>query len=382
MAIGDGDGTARMHGRLGDGFSDGFVPVEPIDLDKCKTVRDLVEAMGKTSLTARSIGDAAELLYDMATNKDCHVVLTISGIMTVAKQGLIITDLIDRGIVNAVVATGALITHGFVQTAGCAHFKYVKGQMGDKELFERGYDRVYDTLELEKNLDYAEAIVSKVFDSLPTDKPLGSHDLCREFGKYLHENVEGRGILESAYEKNVPVYIPAFTDSELGLDFSIYNRRSRRNGKPELKYDAFADLEKFAADIEQMKSHGIFTIGGGVPRNWAQQVAPYLDILLDRGAQERVRYVRYKYGLRICPEPVEWGGLSGCTYSEGVSWGKFMPESEGGRYVEVLSEATAVLPLIVKAVFERLDAEGVKIEKNPRLTESELSKLREPKKRK
>jgi deoxyhypusine synthase len=332
--------------------------------------------MGKTSLTARKVGEAADLLYEMAMDRDCYVILTLSGIMTVAKQGLVITDLIERGIVNAVVTTGALVTHGFIETSGRSHFKYEMGKLSDEQLFEKGYDRVYDTLELERNLDDAEAILSKVFTRLPHGEPIGSARVCAELGKYLSENVPGRGILKAAYEKGVPVYIPAFTDCELGLDFSIYNRKKRKLGQQGLNYDAFLDLENFANDVEHMRTVGVFTIGGGVPRNWAQQIPPYLDVLLDREAEERVRYVRYKYGLRICPEPVYWGGLSGCTYSEGVSWGKFMSTAEGGKFVEVLSEATIALPLVAKAVLERLDAEGIKKIKAPRMTDDELSPLK------
>ncbi len=105
-----------------------------------------------------------------------------------------------------------------------------------------------------------------------------------------------------------------------------------------------------------MRKHetlGIFTIGGGVPRNWAQQVGPYLEISRARlGIDEPFR--RYKYAVRICPEPVHWGGLSGCSYTEGVSWGKFVPEAEGGRFAEVFADATIAWPIVVRAVLERL----------------------------
>jgi deoxyhypusine synthase len=98
---------------------------------------------------------------------------------------------------------------------------------------------------------------------------------------------------------------------------------------------------------------GIFTIGGGVPRNWAQQVAPFYDITNHRVGSE-LTPPRFKYGVRICPEPVHWGGLSGCTYSEGVSWGKFVSPRDGGRFAEVYADATVVWPLLMKGVFEEL----------------------------
>jgi deoxyhypusine synthase len=99
---------------------------------------------------------------------------------------------------------------------------------------------------------------------------------------------------------------------------------------------------------------GIFTIGGGVPRNWAQQVAPYYEIANYRLGTEW-KEPRFKYGVRICPEPVHWGGLSGCTYSEGVSWGKFVSPQDGGLFAEVYADATVVLPLLMKAVFDKMD---------------------------
>jgi deoxyhypusine synthase len=161
------------------------------------------------------------------------------------------------------------------------------------------------------------------------------------------------------------VYVPAFTDSELGLDVATWMMRKRMkelgsNPTPEQlfagtppPYNPFLDLLSYARRISTKKKLGIFTIGGGVPRNWAQQVGPFYDIAAHRLDVE-LPAVRFSYGVRICPEPVHWGGLSGCTYSEGVSWGKFVPASEGGRFAEVYSDATVVWPMLVRGVLERL----------------------------
>jgi len=114
------------------------------------------------------------------------------------------------------------------------------------------------------------------------------------------------------------------------------------------------DLQEYARLIGGAERLGILTIGGGVPRNWAQQVGPYYEITGSRLGIE-LPMPRFTYGVRICPEPAHWGGLSGCTYSEGVSWGKFVPADDGGRYAEVLADATIVLPLLMAALFEELD---------------------------
>jgi len=218
-----------------------------------------------------------------------------------------------------------------------------------------GYNRIYDTIELERSLDDVEAIFREVVESVKGKTTLGSYELNWLIGEYLAKktNEDQRGILKSAFLKKVPVYIPAFTDSEMGLDFGIYMRRMKLENKKHVVYDAFADLEDYTSRILASKKLGILTIGGGVPRNWAQQVGPYLDII-DKRLGVGGGFKRFDYAVRICPEPVHWGGLSGCTYSEGVSWGKIRPRSEGGRYVEVMADATIAWPLVIKAVMERL----------------------------
>lgn len=338
--------------NLRNGFSDNLKLVKPLDLSKVKTVSDLVTQMASASFGARSIGEAAEVLYEMVKDKDCFVVLTLSGALTVAKMGLVICDIIDNGFVGAIISTGALMAHGFVEATGMAHFKYEK-DMDDKKLYYAGYNRIYDTIELEKNLDDVEIIFRKVLDEIDRDAILSSKLINERLGEYLAKHTKDRGILKSAYLKKVPVYVPAYTDSELGLDLGIYNRAARLKAEKPFQFNPFLDLEDFTELIKSQKKIGIFTVGGGVPRNWAQQVGPYLDII-EKRLKTGGGFKRYHYGVRICPEPAYWGGLSGCTYSEGVSWGKFVPPSEGGRWAEVYADATIALPLIVKAVLERL----------------------------
>lgn len=343
----------RDSSKYGTGFSDELQPLEALDLSKVKNFDELARGMSKTAFGGRTLGEAADVLYEMIADPDCYVVGTFSGAMTVAKMGLLICDMIDRKMLNAVVSTGALMAHGFVESVGGRHFKY-NNRMDDVKLYEKGYDRVYDTLELERNLDDIEETLYAILDKLDTNEVLCSYKICHLLGKYLAKNVKGRAILKSAYINKAPVYIPAFTDSELGLDLGIYRRKQLVNGIGPFQFNPFLDLDHFAEQILKAKKIGIFTIGGGVPRNWAQQVGPYLDFIqarIGKGGD----FKRYHYAVRICPEPVHWGGLSGCTYSEGVSWGKFVSEYEGGRFAEVFADATIAWPLILKAVMERLD---------------------------
>ena len=339
---------------LHDPVKDKLRPIFPLDLSKIKSIDDLVRAMGNTAYTARQIGDAADVLEAMARDKDCFVVMTLAGALTVGKMGLVFCDLIESGIVKTIVSTGALMAHGLVEATGLSHFRYDPSKMDDNELFRAGYNRVYDSLEPETNLDHVEEVVDGILEQWDPNEVVCSWKLHKRIGEFLQKNTKGRGILKSAFEHNVPVFVPAFSDSELGLDFALNQYARKRDKRPTLRFDPFEDFEKFANTMLATKRMGIFTIGGGVPRNWSQQFGVYAELMARRG-YEKLPLKRYNYGVRICPEPVHWGGLSGSTYTEAVSWGKFVPPEEGGQFAEVLEDATVALPLVVGAVLQRIN---------------------------
>jgi len=356
--------SRRRSAEFGDGVEDRLEPLESLDVKKAEDFDQLFQQMTKTAFTGRNLGEAAEVLTEMVSDPDCRVVGTFSGAMTVAKMGLLICDMIDWGWLDMIITTGALMAHGFVEATGMTHFKHDR-RFDDPALYRKGYNRIYDTLELEKNLDRAERIISDILDRMDTAGPLSSEIFCRELGKWLVENNDKPGILQKAYRKNVPIYIPAFTDSELALDVGTWMVKKAIASDPELDinqaldqvnitFNPFMDLSSYTRRVMKAQRLGIFTIGGGVPRNWAQQVSPYLEILEERCGRP-VSLQKFRYGVRICPEPSYWGGLSGCTYSEGVSWGKFVAPEDGGRFAEVLCDATVAWPFLIKAVKQRLD---------------------------
>lgn len=344
-----------------DGRGDGLVALESLDLDQVASFAGLLRAMSKTAFSGRSLGEALDVTLAMVKDPDCKVVLTLSGAMTIAKMGKVIAKMIDAGMVQAVVSTGALMAHGLSEAVGMVHYRH-DPRMSDEELFDKGYNRVYDTLEMEANLNYVEEFTAKALDELVGEPMLSSEIISRKMGELLARDPHGAGVVRSAFLKKVPIYVPAFTDSELGLDLSTWAmKRAQARGVKDPAdlfyelppYNPFLDLQSFARFALSAKRLGIFTIGGGVPRNWAQEVGPYVDISNHRLGIE-LSPPRYQYAVRICPEPTHWGGLSGCTYSEGVSWGKFVPEAEGGRFAEVYADATTVWPLLMKGVLEEL----------------------------
>ncbi|MBI4765734.1 MAG: deoxyhypusine synthase family protein [Deltaproteobacteria bacterium] len=349
---------------LHDGGRDGLTPLKSLDIKKSDDFTALLSDMAQTAFGGRALGEAQEVFAEMVSDPDCLKVGTFSGAMSVAKMGLIICDMIDWGWLDIIISTGALMAHGLIESVGLTHYKYDSAQT-DADLYDLGYNRIYDTLEMEKNLNHIEEIISGVLEGLDLETaPLSSEIFCREVGKYLSEITTQPGILRNAYLKGIPVYIPAFTDSELGLDMAtcfirkVLESKKAKNpaealGQMAFNFNPFFDLGSYTQRVLKASKMGIFTIGGGVPRNWAQQVGPFLEILQHR-LNQTLPLKRFTYGVRICPEPAHWGGLSGCTYSEGVSWGKFASIEDGGRYAEVLCDATIAWPILMAGVRQKI----------------------------
>ena len=351
-----------MPRQMHDGRQDGFEPLESLDVRQAKGLADLLQAMSKTAFGGRALGEAYEVLSAMAEDPSCTIVVTLSGAMTVAKMGRLLCEMIDSGLAHIVVSTGAILAHGLSEAIGGIHYKY-DDRISDEQLYQWGYNRVYDTLEMEANLNSAEREIGQVLKDLDWSRPTCSSQINRELGRRLVDEGQMPSILGCAYQRGVPVYVPAFTDSELGLDVATHclaqaftpgdeNRVDTFFSRPPA-FNPFLDLYDYTKRVLGAERLGIFTVGGGVPRNWAQQVAPFIDILNVRLGTD-FSLPRFRYGVRICPEPVHWGGLSGCTYAEGASWGKFVSRHEGGRFAEVHCDATIAWPLLLRAVIESL----------------------------
>jgi deoxyhypusine synthase len=353
----DGETTGRKHFRsvaLHQGTHHALEPLRARRPSEITDFDDMLQAMKDMAFGARTLGEAADVLYAMAVDPACKVVLTLSGALTIAKQDFLIAELIERGLIHCIVTTGAVVCHGFNAERGGTHFKMREGYT-DLWLFEQGYNRIYDTIETEYALDELEEIIHGILGKLPKGKAFASYDLTALLGEYAATRGETQGIIGAAHTMHVPVFIPAFTDSEIGLDVALYNHYRRRDGLPEVVFNPFRDFEKYCEFVRGAETRGIITLGGGVPRNWSQQVGPYMDAIERKESGVSTKAIPFKYAVRICPDPPHWGGLSGSTYSEGVSWGKFLPREEGGRHAEVLEDFTVVFPLLVKGLLQRLD---------------------------
>jgi deoxyhypusine synthase len=316
---------------------------------KRRSVTSFISGLAAHGGLAAQVGRGAKALEAMMNDKNCVRFLTVSGAMTVGKMDLIICDMIELGLIHAISSTGALMAHGLVSSIGLKHYKY-NPKYDDTELARRKLNRVTDTLEPESNLDTVEEVIGEVIDKLDGKEMLNPTALNKLIGKHLAENYPNdRGILKSAFLHNVPVFVPAFVDSELGNDIYIHNIKRRRRGKKPVLMDLERDSKELIRLVTGSKRFGIFSIGGGVPRNNVQNVAPLIEIVNERlGPTFPNR--RFSYGVRICPDKPHFGHLSGCTYSENESWRK---ADKNGIYAEVLADATQVWPFLIKYLMEK-----------------------------
>lgn len=326
--------------------------ITPFDPLAARSAAEILDALSRCSFQGRAMAEALGVWERMCRDDGCFRVMTLAGAMVPAGMGLLVIRLIEAGLVHAIVCTGATVSHDVansVEEGGQAHY-LGRPDADDVHLRKERINRVYDTYITEVAFQRAEKIVKGLLPKLAFDNVGGgvhvitTHSFCRQLGGLL----PGRGILAAAAKADVPIYIPAIADSELGLDVINGNDEDVLGKGHRLVFDTLSEVNDFARRLTGSPRGGIVSVGGGVPRNWAQQIYPYLDM---KPVEVGVKTAGYHYGLRITTDRAEFGGLSGCTISESKSWGKY--ESEA-THASVICDATIALPLLVTALLERL----------------------------
>lgn len=331
------------------------VPVISAALDewlgiKTWTVTELFATLPQYGGLAAEVVQGAKVLKAMIDDPECTVFMTASGAMTIAQMDLLFCDMIDQKMINYLATTGALMAHGLIKSTGLRQFKH-RPEHGDVLYGEQHINRVTDTLEPEENFSHIDEVMNVVLEEFDGHQPISPSELHWAIGAHLATHYpQERGILKSAYERGVPVCVPAFTDSELGNDVFCHNVRRLREGRRKLVMDLELDTNQLMDLAIRSKRMGIFSIGGGVPRNNTQNVAPLIEIYKDRLGCSDLPDRAFSYGCRICPDPLWHGHLSGCTYDENTSWRKFTPDAEKA---EVHADATVTWPFILRWVMEQ-----------------------------
>ena len=316
-------------------------PVKHIDI-KQHNVVPLVDAMQSMAYSARDAARAANIYDMMLRDTDCGVILCLAGSLISAGLQKVIIDLVRNNMVDAIVSTGAnIVDQDFFEALGFNHYiagdEYKYGA-GDANLREMAIDRIYDTFIDEDELRICDETIHQITNSLDP-RPYSSREFIREMGAYLVKNGKtpkagGRdSIVLAAYEKNVPIFCPAFSDCSAG--FGLVAHQHDRQGKPMVSIDSAKDFYELTQLKVANPTTGLLMIGGGVPKNFAQDIVVAADILGNEAPM-------HKYAIQITVADVRDGALSSSTLKEASSWGKVDTTYEQMVY----SEATLALPLI------------------------------------
>jgi deoxyhypusine synthase len=313
--------------------------VKPFNPTSVKKVDDLLIALKDCGFQGRNLGIALDILEKMTSDKNCLTVLTLSGAMVPAGMGELISVLIEHKLIDVLISTGANITHDLVDAASDIGHYLGSPNVDDDELFKHRINRIYDIFLPEENYDKADIKLLEIIQSSFTEKNI--QITPSEFLQKLGSNLSSDCILSKAAQNNIPIFVPAFSDSELALKLLKYDYYEGYN----FQFDILGDVKKFAEIVKNYREYGTLIVGGGVPRNWAQQIFPMLDQF------DKIIKMGYNYSVRIHTAMEYDGGLSGSTFSEAKSWGKYSLES---KHVSVWCDATIALPILITGLLQRL----------------------------
>ncbi len=312
--------------------------VEHIDIKKHNVV-PLVDAMSRMAFSARDLGRAAQIYDRMLQDEECAIILCLAGSLISAGLKQVIVDLIENNMVDAIVSTGAIIVdQDFFEALG---YKHYKGNifMNDDVLRQLAIDRIYDTYIDEDELRVCDATCGEIADSLEP-RPYSSREFIREMGRYLQTGGQANNsVVLSAFERQVPIFVPAFSDCSAG--FGLIHHQFK-NPDHHLSIDSAKDFLELTKIKIASKQSGLFMIGGGVPKNFAQDTVVAGDYLgFDVGM--------HKYAVQITVADDRDGALSGSTLKEANSWGKV----DLGLEQMVYAEATLAMPLIAGYAYHK-----------------------------
>ena len=313
-------------------------PVEHIDITSFDS-RKIIESMGKMSFTSRDTANAAGIFNEMISDKNCSIFLTLAGSTSAAGCMNLYADLIKYNMVDAIVATGAsIIDMDFFEALGFKHYQGSQFQ-DDTELRNNYIDRIYDTYIDEEELQACDKTICTIANTLEP-KSYTSREFIKEIGKYLKLKAKKKNsLIELAYDNDVPIFCPAFTDSSAGFGLVMHQEQNPKN---HITIDSIREFRELTEIKLQSKQSGLLMVGGGVPKNFVQDTV-VCAVLLGKKVD------MHKYAIQITVADTRDGACSSSTLKEASSWGKVDVTKEQ----MVFAEATSVLPLIASDAYHR-----------------------------
>jgi deoxyhypusine synthase len=301
--------------------------------------RSIIEAYGRMSFQARNLHKASVIFNTMLKDGSCSIILTLAGSLVSAGLKGVVADMIRYKMVDVIVSTGAIIIdQDFFEGIGFHHY-LGDSDVDDHHLRKLHIDRIYDTYISEDDLRECDLTVAKIADSIPK-RSYSSREFIMEMGAYLEKHhQEVNSVILEAYRHSVPIFVPAFSDSSAGFGLIFHQQQ---NPNRHVSIDSVKDFRELTEIKIASQQTGLFIVGGGVPKNFAQDVVVATDVL----GNERPMH---KYAVQITVADERDGGLSGSTLKEACSWGKVDTVFEQ----MVWSEASLVLPLIISDAYHR-----------------------------
>jgi len=313
-------------------------PVEHIDITSFDS-RKIISSMKKMSFVSRETGNAADIFNQMLKDKNCTIFLTLAGSTSAAGCMNIYRDMVKYNMVDAIIATGAsIIDMDFFEALGFKHYQGSQFQ-DDNELRKNYIDRIYDTYIDEDELQLCDKTICEIADNLKP-KSYTSREFIYEIGRYLKKNSKKKeSLIETAYDNNVPIFCPAFTDSSAGFGLVMHQEK---NPSKHITIDSIREFRELTEIKIKSKGSGLFMIGGGVPKNFIQDTVICAELL---GREVDM----HKYAIQITVADSRDGACSSSTLKEASSWGKVDTTKEQ----MVFAEATSVLPLIASDAYHK-----------------------------
>ena len=315
-------------------------PTCPIEIQSEKTVSELLSDMALTGFQGRKLGEAADVWTAMLKKREIVIWMGLAGAMVPAGMRELITYLVRRRMVDVLVTTGATLYHDAYETIGGKHFLGTD-QIDNVMLRRNRIDRVYDVYADENKFYHLDVMIEKEFSlKFQPGKPYSSREIMHEFGKWIAGKRRDRdGICVAAYEMGVPIFVPAFCDSGLGFSLMFANRRTKRR----VVVDHMRDVDESSRITEKSGHTAVIIVGGGVPKNFIQQTAVIASY------QTRHDHT-HDYAIQFTTDVPQWGGLSGSTFEEAQSWGKYNRQS---KMVQCFTDATIALPIMAQGLSQR-----------------------------
>ncbi len=316
--------------------------VEHVDITAFDA-RPVIDAMRKMSFTSRDAARAADILNMAIDDPSCSVWLTLAGSTSAGGCMHVYRDMLTYGMVDVVVATGAsIIDMDFFEALGFRHYQ-AAGGVDDRDLRALYIDRIYDTYIDEEELQACDHAIKTIADSLEP-RPYSSREFIHEIGRWLAAgNARKAGsLVQTAFEEGCPIFCPAFTDSSAGFGLVKHQAERIKAKAPYVSIDSVADFRELTDIKIAAGTTGLFMIGGGVPKNFAQDTVVCAEIL-------GVEADMHRYAIQITVADTRDGACSSSTLKEACSWGKVDVTHEQ----MVFAEATTVTPLIVSDAYHR-----------------------------